>query len=90
MKLYQETRMQQIMFVSTAIGQVAILGLLLAGLIRNQMPYLIGAGALLIVVLAIITIGQRWTQRTINRVKNIREGGGDAADLEWLKTRKKQ
>ncbi len=89
MKLYQEMRIQAIMLASTAVGLVGVLGLLLAGLIKNHMPYMYGAAALLLVVLVIVSIGQHWTQKTMTRVKKIREGGGDAADLEWLKTRNK-
>lgn len=87
MKLYQETRIQAIMLVSTAIGLVAILGLLLAGLILSHMPYLIGAGILLVIVFVVISIGEHWTQKTMARIQRIKEGGGDEADLEWV-TRK--
>lgn len=88
MKLYQETRLQAWMIVSTAIGLITVLVLLAAGLIQNHIPYLIYAGIDLIIIFIVISIGHRRALTVVARVKKIREGGGDADDLEWLKSRK--
>ena len=89
MKLYQETRLQALMLVSSLLGCATALALIVAGLIKQEMLYLLYAGADIVIVYLIIVFGQRWTQRTMARCQKIREGGGDKADLEWLKTRKK-
>jgi len=88
MKLYQETRIQALMIATSAFLLVMVLALILAGLIQSHMPFLFGAAGLALVTFIIIAIGQRWTQRTLDRCQRIREGYGDEADLEWLKTRK--
>jgi len=91
MKLYQETRLQALMILSTAIGLVAALVLLAAGLIQSHLPYLIYAGIDLIIVFIVISIGHRRALAVMARVKKIGEGNGNAADdLEWLKSRKKR
>ena len=89
MKLYQETRLQAIMIVATAVGAIAALGFLIAGLVYMEMLYLFFAALLLGIIFPIIVIGSRRAETVMARVKKIREGGGDEADLEWLKTRTK-
>ena len=88
MKLHQEQRIQGLMLLVSFIGMIAALGLILTGLIQNQMLYMFYAAIDLAIVFAIIAIGSRWTQKTIARVKMIRSGAGDDTDLEWV-TRKK-
>ena len=89
MKLYQEMRLQALMLVSTGILLTVCLGFIVAGLIQSSMPYLLTAGGLVLIVAPIVMIGQRRSQAVIDRMAKIREGGGDAADLAWLKTRTK-
>ncbi len=86
MKLYQEMRILKIMLASTVISLIGMIGLALAGLVYNEWLYLIGAGVLLAIVSVISSIGAKRTQQLMIRMKKIREGGGDEADLEWLKT----
>jgi uncharacterized membrane protein len=84
MKLYHETRIQALMLVTSFIGIVTTAVLLVVGLVKGEMIYLVCAGIDLVIVFLLITIGQRWTQQTMARLKKIREGGGDETDLEWI------
>lgn len=90
MKLYQEMRIQAIMLMVSAIGLVSVFGLLIAGFVYNSMGYPVGAGILLVIVFRMIASGQRRAAKVMDRVKKIRKGDGDEADLEWIKSRKKQ
>ena len=87
MKYDQEMRIQTGMIVASVIGLISVLGLLLMGLIQAYLPYFFGAGTLLVIVFIIVGFGRHWTQRTMDRVKKIRDGDGDKADLEWLEKR---
>lgn len=86
MKLYQETRLQAWMLVISAILLIVALGLLIVG---QSLSYLLGAGGIFIIAFIIIAAGQRRSQVIMDRMAKIREGSGDKADLEWLKTRNK-
>lgn len=88
MKLHQEQRIQGLMILTSFIGMVTALGLIIAGLVQNHMPYMFYAAIDLVIVFVIIAIGSHWTQKTVARVKMIRSGAGDDTDLEWV-TRKK-
>lgn len=90
MKYDQEIRIQIGMIVAAIIGLIGVLGLVLMALIQTHLSYLFNAGTLLVIVFIIIGLGQRWTQKTMDRVRKIRDGAGNEADIEWLKTRKKQ
>ena len=89
MRLDTEMRLQAVMIVSTVVGIVGVIGLLIATLVTENYSFLSYAIGLILLVLVVAHFGNKRAQVTMARVQKIREGGGDKADLEWLKTRSK-
>lgn len=72
------------MVVASIVGLIGVLGLVLMGLIVDQ-SYLLKGCALSVIIFIIIEVRRHWIQRTMDRSRKIRAGGGDKTDLEWLK-----
>ena len=88
MKLYQEMRLQTLMILTAILGCGTAFTFLILGAVRMEWIYFVCAAVDLVATYVVIIVGQRRAQHVIARVKKIREGGGDEADLEWLKSRK--
>ena len=89
MKLYQEMRLQTLMILTAILGCGAAFTFLVLGAVYMDWFYSLCAAVDLIATYVVITVFIRRAKYVTARVKRIREGGGDEADLEWVKTRKK-
>jgi hypothetical protein len=83
MKLYQEMRLQTLMILTAILGCGAAFTFLILGAMHMEWLYFVCAAVDLVATYVVITVGLRRAQQTIARVKRIREGYGDEADLEW-------
>ena len=83
MKLYQEMRLQTLMILTAILGCGAAFTFLVLGAVHMDWFYFLCAAVDLVATYIVIEIGLRRAKYTIARVKRIREGGGDEADLEW-------
>jgi len=90
MKLYQEVHLQAAMILSTVIGLIAVIVLMIAAWVSGDFLYMFYAAGMLLVVYPIIHFGKKRTMATLARMEKIRLGYGDETDDEWLKTIRKQ